>query len=259
VQGTLDLDAYAWPARSMTSYFRGAPPQEEPVWLGSIVTGQKDASGLFYRRNRYYDPQANQFTQEDPIGIAGGLNTYGFAGGDPVSYSDPYGLSAQRCPPACPIPGAGPAPLPLPTPEMAEGTGNLIDALTGVVGDALDAARDKIQIKFVTYTRTDPVSGRVYSGRTSGLGNPQSIARRRASSHPAHVAGFGPPVLYQWAVGAQGYAAIRGREQHLIDANGGAQSEGGTSANRIRGVSERNPLASIFEAAAIALFGPMPQ
>jgi uncharacterized protein RhaS with RHS repeats len=45
-----------------------------------------------YRRNRYYDPMTGQFTQSDPIGIAGGLNTYGFASGDPVSYSDPYGL-----------------------------------------------------------------------------------------------------------------------------------------------------------------------
>src|SRR2546430_10881468 len=31
-------------------------------------------------------------TQEDPIGLAGGLNLYGFAGGDPVNYSDPFGL-----------------------------------------------------------------------------------------------------------------------------------------------------------------------
>lgn len=28
----------------------------------------------------------------DPIGLAGGLNLYGFAGGDPVNYSDPFGL-----------------------------------------------------------------------------------------------------------------------------------------------------------------------
>ena len=34
----------------------------------------------------------DQFTQEDPIGLAGGLNAYGFAAGDPVSYSDPFGL-----------------------------------------------------------------------------------------------------------------------------------------------------------------------
>jgi hypothetical protein len=34
-------------------------------------------------------------TQEDPIGLAGGLNLYGFANGDPVNFSDPFGL----CPP----------------------------------------------------------------------------------------------------------------------------------------------------------------
>ena len=29
------------------------------------------ASGLLYRRNRYYDPHTGQFTQTDPIGLAG--------------------------------------------------------------------------------------------------------------------------------------------------------------------------------------------
>ena len=37
------------------------------------------------------------FTQEDPIGLAGGLNLYGFAGGDPVNFVDPFGL--RPCPP----------------------------------------------------------------------------------------------------------------------------------------------------------------
>ncbi len=36
------------------------------------------------------------FTQPDPIGIAGGLNSYGYAGGDPVNFSDPFGLSDCR-------------------------------------------------------------------------------------------------------------------------------------------------------------------
>ena len=33
--------------------------------------------------------------RQDPIGLAGGLNLYGFAGGDPVNFSDPLGLLAD--------------------------------------------------------------------------------------------------------------------------------------------------------------------
>jgi RHS repeat-associated protein len=66
------------------------------VWLGAIMEDQQDASGLLYRRNRYYDPSTGRFTQEDPIGLAGGLNLYGFANGDPISYSDPYGLCPEE-------------------------------------------------------------------------------------------------------------------------------------------------------------------
>jgi len=66
-------------------------------WMGSLLENQRDASGKMYRRNRFYDPETGRFTQEDPIGLAGGLNLYGFANGDPVTYSDPYGLAAE-CP-----------------------------------------------------------------------------------------------------------------------------------------------------------------
>jgi hypothetical protein len=52
----------------------------------------RDASGQMYSRNRYYDPSTGQFTQPDPIGLAGGLSAYGFSAGDPVTYDDPYGL-----------------------------------------------------------------------------------------------------------------------------------------------------------------------
>jgi RHS repeat-associated protein len=60
--------------------------------MGGLAFGSRDASGLHYRRNRFYDAEQGRFTQEDPIGMAGGINVYGFANGDPVSYSDPYGL-----------------------------------------------------------------------------------------------------------------------------------------------------------------------
>ncbi|HZG44579.1 MAG TPA: RHS repeat-associated core domain-containing protein, partial [Longimicrobium sp.] len=69
-----------------------APDPGPASWMGSLMEGSRDFSGLMYRRNRYLDPASGQFTQVDPIGLAGGLNLYGFANGDPVSYSDPYGL-----------------------------------------------------------------------------------------------------------------------------------------------------------------------
>jgi RHS repeat-associated protein len=61
-------------------------------WYGTVVGGKRDATGTMYRRARYYDPQTGRFTQEDPIGLAGGLNLYGYAGGDPVNHADPSGL-----------------------------------------------------------------------------------------------------------------------------------------------------------------------
>jgi RHS repeat-associated protein len=64
-------------------------------WHGTLIGEKRDASGLLYRRNRYYDPATGRFTQEDPIGLAGGINVYGFAEGDPVTYSDPYGLCPE--------------------------------------------------------------------------------------------------------------------------------------------------------------------
>ncbi len=61
-------------------------------WHGTLVEGKRDGAQTLYRRNREYDPVTGRFTQEDPIGLAGGLNLYGYANGDPLAYSDPFGL-----------------------------------------------------------------------------------------------------------------------------------------------------------------------
>jgi RHS repeat-associated protein len=65
---------------------------EPPSWHGTLVEDKLDGAGTYYRRNRVYDPGTGRFTQEDPIGLAGGMNLYGFANGDPVNFSDPFGL-----------------------------------------------------------------------------------------------------------------------------------------------------------------------
>jgi hypothetical protein len=50
--------------------------------------------------------------------------------------------------------------------------------------------------------------------------------------------GYGPAELDKSSPNPD---VIRGREQQNIKANGGAQSEGGTSGNAINGISETNP------------------
>lgn len=57
-------------------------------------TGRENdgASELYYYRQRYYSPELNRFVSEDPIGLAGGMNTYAYVQGDPISGIDPLGL-----------------------------------------------------------------------------------------------------------------------------------------------------------------------
>ena len=49
-------------------------------------------SGYHYNWHRYYDPSTGRYLTPDPIGLAGGLNGYGYAGQDPMASVDPTGL-----------------------------------------------------------------------------------------------------------------------------------------------------------------------
>ena len=79
------------------------PPLEQPFRF----QGQQfdEETGLHYSRFRYYDPVVGRFVSQDPIGLAGGINTFQYAP-NPVVWIDPLGLMGER-PPNLTPPGAG--------------------------------------------------------------------------------------------------------------------------------------------------------
>jgi len=51
-----------------------------------------DASGRFYNYQREYEPAVGRYSQSDPIGLEGGIGTYLYASGKPLSKVDENGL-----------------------------------------------------------------------------------------------------------------------------------------------------------------------
>lgn len=49
-------------------------------------------TGLHYNHFRDFDPSTGRYLESDPIGLAGGINTYGYSGGNPITNFDPWGM-----------------------------------------------------------------------------------------------------------------------------------------------------------------------
>ena len=59
-------------------------------WKGALWIGSE--AGIYYVRNRWYDPSTGRFLSEDPLGLAAGINPYAYAASNPVAGNDPTGL-----------------------------------------------------------------------------------------------------------------------------------------------------------------------
>ncbi|CDH26998.1 hypothetical protein XBJ2_110001 [Xenorhabdus bovienii str. Jollieti] len=57
---------------------------------------EDEESGLYYNRFRYYDRETGQYLTPDPIGLAGGVNPYGYVH-NPTGWVDPFGLAGKDC------------------------------------------------------------------------------------------------------------------------------------------------------------------
>jgi RHS repeat-associated protein len=75
-------------------------------------------TGLFYNYYRTYQPNQGRYTQNDPIGLDGGLNRMGYVDGDPINFTDPEGLTRRGGGPVVPMfPRIGPT-LPPANPQV---------------------------------------------------------------------------------------------------------------------------------------------
>lgn len=61
-------------------------------------------TGTHYNYFRHYDPSTGRYMESDPIGLAGGINTYAYVNDNSLRFIDPLGLCSQKPQPSTPNP-----------------------------------------------------------------------------------------------------------------------------------------------------------
>ncbi|MBN8887803.1 MAG: RHS repeat protein [Rudaea sp.] len=92
---TTSADTIAWKWDYFGSAFGTHQPGVQTLVVNFRFPGQYfDAeTGLNYNYFRGYDQATGRYIESDPIGLAGGINTYGYVGSNPLDSGDPFGLT----------------------------------------------------------------------------------------------------------------------------------------------------------------------
>lgn len=89
------VESYEYDAYGNTKIFNASGTELTTSAIGNryMFQGREYdfATGLYYFRARWYDPDTGRWLSKDPIGIEGGLNQYVFCDNNPVNLVDPSG------------------------------------------------------------------------------------------------------------------------------------------------------------------------
>jgi len=157
-----------------------------------------EGSGLYFMRNRWYNPVIGHFVQQDPIGLAGDTDLYRYVGNDPLLFADPLGTN--------PVSDAGDT-------DLAHGLNSVPGDLlskTPVAGNTLGAINTVFTAgSLANNIKNQDVAGTIHDGVLLGLA-PLSVAPySSAGGNPytlvligiAHNAGTideGSTALFNW-------------------------------------------------------------
>ena len=126
---------------------RGDPPEPEPLRARQLHlrsafsrAGLRPEYGLSYNGARDYNAALGRYVESDPIGLAGGINTYQYIASNPLSFKDPSGTQLV-------------APLPVAPPLGTSDPGS-IDSASQSLATAIQHLFDR---------NTDPYSGTTFA------------------------------------------------------------------------------------------------